>query len=410
MKFKLLTSLALLLLLFSVAINVLLGLFAIKTIDDKSRIEKEFADYKKFKEFSVENIIKNPLISELDNIRQVQKKPKPVEDLYVTGWLPDWDIPNSFTSVKENVSSFDGISPVWFWVNEDGSLKETPYMNDPEFINYAKQNNLELIPTITLFDAEILSKILNNEENFSRHIDAIMNQVIDNNYDGIDLDYESTYLKDKEKFFDLLEQLALKLAEADKTFVFTVLPKWGTEVYYNGLPQTRMVQDYKRIADLVDEFRIMTYEYTGRKNRYYGPVAPVAWMEDTIRYAIFSGVPREKILLGIHTYSYNYTEREKLPNLNYYPSFEPQNDDSKEDALAHFPSDVEEVLAANKVEVTFEEEWGEAIGTYTSASGIKRYIVFPTQESINMRKQLAADYGLKGVTYWRVGSEGELKY
>lgn len=40
-----------------------------------------------------------------------------------------------------------------------------------------------------------------------------------------------------------------------------------------------------------------------------------------------------------------------------------------------------------------------------NASGIGRTIVYPNERSINDRKQLAADYGIKGVVYWRLGDE-----
>lgn len=368
-------------------------------------LQGEITSLKAEKGNAVSEIIARDNPTELENIRAVETNPKPVDELFVSGWIPDWDIPGGFNTVKSAPGTFDGLSPVWFWVNEDGSLKETLYMNDPEVIQYSKDNGIELIPTITLFDADIMSSVLNDETAFNRHIDQIMNQVINNNYDGIDLDYESTYLKDKELFFDMMEELALKLADADKKFVFTVLPKWGDEVVYKTLPQTRMVQDYGRIAELVDEFRIMTYEYTGRTNKEYGPIAPMPWLEDTIKYAIYSGVPREKLMLGIHTYSYDYSERAKIPNFDYYPVQYALGDESLESARAYFNEDVEVVVDRYNATVTFDEFWGEAIAEYTR-DGEKRFIVYPTNQSIQMRKDLAAEYGLKGVVYWRLGGEG----
>ena len=51
------------------------------------------------------------------------------------------------------------------------------------------------MPTVSLFDADILKEILN--QHLDEHVDAIANVVKENNYDGIDIDYESTYLDDK---------------------------------------------------------------------------------------------------------------------------------------------------------------------------------------------------------------------
>ena len=145
------------------------------------------------------------------------------EDLFISGWIPDWDIPDGFETLKNQ--NFNSISPVWFWVNDDGSLQLTTYTNSQEFIAYTKENNIELIPTITLFDAEILNKVLNSPENFERHVEDIVTNVIKNDYDGIDLDYESIYLQDKEEFFELLETLKIRLEEKNKKLVFTAMPK-----------------------------------------------------------------------------------------------------------------------------------------------------------------------------------------
>lgn len=366
--------------------------------------------------FIEEEIYQTPQPTEREQLDNISKSPKSVSDLFVTGWIPDWDIPDGLASIRAHVNNFDGISPVYWWVNSDGTLQTTSYTNNVSLNTFANQNNIELIPTITLFDADILSDILNNRTYFETHIDEIVNAVVRNRYIGIDIDYESIYLEDKELFFDFLEELSLELAREEKKLVFSVLPKWGDDVVYATLPQTRKSQDYKRIANLVDEFRIMSYEYSSRNSLQIGPIAPLAWMEDTIRYAILQGVPREKIVLGIHTYFYDHSERPLATQISYYPFYNPGGSDDIDEALGNYNQVIDELIAGtlndsySRLTVTFNREWGEAIGTYESEEAGIRTVVFPNQESIDLRKQLAADYGLKGVAYWRVGDEGSLNY
>ncbi|MBE0573830.1 hypothetical protein IH575_02930, partial [Candidatus Dojkabacteria bacterium] len=52
--------------------------------------------------------------------------------------------------------------------------------------------------------------------------------------------------------------------------------------------------------------------------------------------------------------------------------------------------------------------WGEMMGEY-DYGGVTRVVVWPNNESIQLRKQLAADYGIKGIAYWRLGDEGSLQ-
>ena len=53
----------------------------------------------------------------------------------------------------------------------------------------------------------------------------------------------------------------------------------------------------------------------------------------------------------------------------------------------------------------FRSDWGEAIGRY-DYKGQQRVVVYANDQSIELRKQLAKDYGIKGVSYWRIGGEG----
>lgn len=347
---------------------------------------------------------------EQETLINTDKQSKNVNELKVTGWIPDWDLADGYNTLVNQSNRFYSISPFWLIPNDDGSLNEVANSVNPELINFTKNNNIRLIPTIPLFDHDILSNILNNREYFNRHILEILNKIDTYKYDGIDLDYESTKLEDKGLFFEFLETLSRELKSRGKIFSFTVMPKWGDKIYYPSLPQTRLVQDYKRISDLVDEFRIMTYDFSGKTSQQIAPIAPLEWIERVIQYAINSGVERDKIYLGVHTYAYDWSERAKLESIdliNWYGNLIPIKD--LEEASAYYFGSVENVIRNYSMSYTYDTIWGEAIGEYMF-EGEKRIVVFPTQESINARKDLASEYGIAGIAVWRIGDEGSLKY
>ena len=349
--------------------------------------------------------------SETEKIREVKKTPISLNSLHVTGWIPDWDYADGFTTLKEQVSTFGSISPFLYELQTEGTLKEMRFEVDQELIDFTAQNDIELVPTITGFDANIISDMLNNESSRDTHIAAIVETVTSHNFDGIDLDYESVYYADKEVFFSFLETLSYELHSQQKKLVFTAVAKWGDEdVTYSYAPQTRAVFDYKRLADLADELRVMTYDYTSRDSMYHGPVGPIGWAEDVIRYAIYAGVPREKLVLGVPTYGFDWTERPAIPRISYSPFIYMRSDENMPSARAYYRESLDEIFAVNEVATIFNDEWGEAVGTYINEDGEKRVVVYPTQESLDLRKQLAADYGIKGVAYWRLGDGGELQY
>lgn len=348
---------------------------------------------------------------ELEQINAITQKPKAVSEITVTGWIPNWDFEDGFLALKEQQSSFESISPVWFNLNKDGTLEILSYADNEAFSEYVATKNIELIPTIACFNAEIVHEMLSSPEKRTTHINTIVDTVVNGKYDGIDLDYESVYLEDKELFFSFLETLSTQLKEKRKKLVFTSVAKWGDiSVIYTFLPQTRATFDYKRLSTIADEFRIMTYDYTSRTNKEYGPVAPISWVEDVIKYAIYSGVPREKLVIGIPTYAFDWSERPQMKTVEYYPVLNTVSNEDLPTALAYYNKSLTEIMEAYSVTITFNDTWGEAIGTYTNESEENRIVVFPTQQSFDLRKKLVANYGLKGVTYWRIGDEDGLQY
>ena len=358
-------------------------------------------------EIAYTKYISNYTDSEIEQkkLDKISKSINRENKLKTIGWIADWGMSNAVQEFERKAKQFNSISPFLFVPNEDGSLKNLQTKLTDRLRNIANQNNIEFIATIPLFDADILNKILNNQESFKRHIDSIIEVVQRYDFDGIDLDYESTYLADKRLFFDFLEELSKKLKNIGKKFSFTVIAKWGDKIQYNSLPQTRRVQDYKRIADLIDEFRIMTYEFTPRMSRYAGPLSPINWVEKVIQYAINKGVPREKIVIGIHNYAFVWEGNNILKDFNLTTFYQDIGVLDQKEVLAFNYEDVEAILK-NYSNTTFNHPiWQENYSKFIFKN-LERVMFFLSQDNVNARKQLASEYGLKGVAYWRIGNSG----
>lgn len=69
-----------------------------------------------------------------------------------------------------------------------------------------------------MFDAEVLTQILNSNTNFSRHINQIIDQVAINDFDGIDIDYEMIYLSDKDRFLTFVDELSTRLQKTTRSY------------------------------------------------------------------------------------------------------------------------------------------------------------------------------------------------
>lgn len=341
---------------------------------------------------------------EIDAIQSIPKQQKDIGELKFYGWIPDWDMQDGLTTLQNN-SLITSVSPFWFDLNDNGSLATNGYTNWSTFIEYTSNNNIDLVPTITAFERDKLNRVLNSQEYVNRFINETIEYIQQNNYQGIDLDFESFYVNDQKPFLDMLAQLKERLNTINKKLYFSALAKWGNNISY---AQTRATLDYKKLGEIVDVFIIQGYSYTPTNSNTIGPIGPLDWLEDIIRYAIKEGVPREKIVLGINTYAQDWSDRPIQYDLLYYTAEGlHDNDFGSEAAVAYYHNGVDKLFSNYSVDQKFIENWGEMLGSY-DFNGQKRWIVYSNKDSIEVRKKLAADYGINGISYWRLGDEGSL--
>jgi len=335
-------------------------------------------------------------------------------NLKACGWIPNWASIDGFESLKANLKDLNCISPVLYEANEDGSLNNISPNNIHEIIELAKNNGIKIYPTITLFDHEIFTKILQSDENYRRHIDKLIAVLNNDAYDGIDLDYESTKLSDKSKYDEFIIELSDKLHEKRKELIITVLSKWGDDITYPSLPETRKVQDWAFLSRYADFIRIMAYDFSFSKSKYPGPIAPLDWIESIIKYAK-TKVPDEKLILGIHLYSYQWSQKgdtkfeaNQMPFVFAYSFAENIYDETTTTASYDYKT-VQGII--NKYDGYSFEYSKEKVFVYQKPVGEgfeNRVLVYIDKDGVLARKDLAARYNFYGVCYWRLGNEVDI--
>jgi spore germination protein YaaH len=326
--------------------------------------------------------------------------------LELAAWIPDWATASGFESLKTKTEIITTISPVWYEVNPDGSLKRKLPANSQEILKFSKDHKVKVVPAIAMFDHDLFSLVLETPANFQNHVAAIMSEVNNNGYDGIDLDYESTKLIDKDLYFQFLITLAKQLHSAGKTLELSVLAKWTDDLVYPSLPETRQVQDWTELGKIADEIRIMAYDYTSASAKYPGPIAPVSWVEDVLKYAVTKLDPA-KISLGVPLYSYEWSSDTQTPF--FQPDFMANATAESVKAASYNFDTVSKIITMNKGE-TLDFE-GEKLFMYKQQSGAVtsyRMLIYMDQNGIAQREALAKKYGLKGVVFWRLGGDGKL--
>jgi len=341
------------------------------------------------------------------------------EDFVVAGWIPDWGSPAGLASLKANNGLLTNISPVWYEVAEDGSIKDKTPANSKQIIAAAQSSGIEITPTVASFDHNILSKVFQDEAVFNRHLDQLKQISARPEFAGIDLDYESTKLADKDQFYKLLGLLSQDIRSRGKRLIFTALAQWGDTISYKSLRETRQVQNWAKISEYADEIRVMAYDYTSPKALQPGPIAPYSWVKEVLEYAREEGVI-SKLVLGIHLYSYEWymesSEYQQKKTDGIDPLAFTENSDfnlpiSKTSARS-YTYDTVKKLVASLQEVPTQRD-GEMTVRFMrqnpqTKKNEERILVYTTPEATKAKVDLARSQGAKGVVFWRLGGDEDL--
>lgn len=336
--------------------------------------------------------------------------PDPVmsNKLTQTAWIPDWDFAKGMQSLKQSYRNFDNISPVWYYLEKDGKVREAKKGLD-EMLKFTAENNLKLIPSIASFDPTHVGVVFEDPEKVKRHVEYLLDEVEKYDFAGLDIDYEAIYYHHQPGYLSMLRQLYEALDKQGKILSVTVLSKWTDQALGIGLMETRSTQDWFAISEVAHEVRIMAYEVTATVSESPGPISPVPWVEAILRYAT-TRIPREKVVLAIHLYAYDGWSQ----NLDYVSPYQgfinPYLDKFQADAITY--ADVLKKLPKAKRQF-MDEISKEKILIYTDKdifdktgdSDADYILMYQDAETMQYRIDLAKEFGIAGVAHWRMGGE-----
>jgi len=293
--------------------------------------------------------------------------------------------------VEKTQNSLEVISPNYFNVNEDGSLKLTEAI-DKKFIKEMHNKNMKVIPFLSNhWDRELGRLALKNKKEL---VEDICEAIEEYDLDGINLDLENLTEEDRDSYTKFVRLMRRRLP-SDKVVSVAVAPN-----PYNFKKGWQASFDYELLSKYSDFLVIMTYDesYPGGPS---GPVASLGFVEDSIKYTL-EKAPNEKIVLGIPFYGRLWDESGEIRGygisikkveelLNKYES-EIIYDVSKQSAMATIyikDDDERPYLVDRKLDP----------GKYT--------IWYENNDSIKSKLRLVQKYDLMGAASWSLGQENK---
>lgn len=223
-----------------------------------------------------------------------------------------------------------------------------------------------------------VDRMLHSPALMARQIDAIVRLVEANHYAGIDVDYEQLRAGDRRDFTTFCERLAAALHARGKVLSVALFAKASNA----GDSPTNVAQDYRALGRAADQVRLMGYDYHWASSAP-GPIAPVDWLRDVLRYAR-TQIPAGKIVLGIPLYGYDWTGGHGAV-VSWLQALRLSR----------------EYHAPPRYDTSAQAPWF----TYTDSAGRKHTVWFENAASSRAKFAVAQGAGIGGVYLWMFGYE-----
>lgn len=282
---------------------------------------------------------------------------------------------NDFAPYSTLISMFDyQFSPNGNIVNE---------LNERAAIEEAWRSRVIPLVTITNlvpegFSTELTHQVLNNHISRTNLINNIVNLTYRKGYGGVNIDFERVGAEDRDLLTRFLSELKNRLAEHGYMLTIAVPPKTSEDI-----PWVRGY-DYGGIGAIVDLVFIMTYDWHHTESGP-GPVAPINEVRDTIRFATES-MPREKIVLGVPLYGYEWP----IPYTQGLTGRAISNEDAINTAMNY------------QSPIQYSEQSATPFFRYMDPTGQMHEVWFEDVRSMSEKMKLVSDFNIQGMGAWQL--------
>ena len=316
----------------------------------------------------------------------------------ILGWIPYWDQDNAFNSFKNNAELFNYISLFWYYLDSNEEIKKyTSVVKNEDIINFAHEKGVKVLAVVANlpdytegggWDPKRVSKVISTTELRKQHILDIINLIEENNFDGIDIDYEALEKIDRNNFTIFIKELSQAIHAEGKLLGVAIHPKTSEDnpKEDNG----SHAQNWQALYPYIDHMYFMLYSQHSLETEP-GPNASTNWIDKVLDYAINKvKIPREKIFFGIPFYGHEWIETGK----NQFQGL---------DSDVTF-SQVESLSENYNKPIEWDDESKTPYFIYTKI-GRKHIIWFENNESFEAKLLLRKEYDISNLGFWRLGAE-----
>lgn len=304
------------------------------------------------------------------------------------------DANNNVLEMIANTKGLTTISPTWFFLSDNEGNIES--LASQTYVNYCHQNNIEVWALVedikykdTILDYEILSRTSSRQ----RLVNNLIAKAIEFDLDGLNIDFEYINQDSAKAYLQFLRELSIKCRQNGIVLSVDNYRPADHNAFYD-------LEEQGTVADYVI---LMGYDEHYAGSETAGSVASINWVREGIELAL-EQVPAEKLINAVPFYTRLWEERplteEELAELSATDT----STQVKVSSKAYGMDAIDEVLAANGAEKTWDETSGQYYAEYT-ADGNTYKVWLEEEESIALKASLIKEYNLAGISAWKLGFE-----
>ncbi len=294
------------------------------------------------------------------------------------GYYVSYDA-TSLTSLEQHVSQLDIVAPYFYQLNADGTIDNRYFQQDA--LNVMRNAHVKIVPMIknvSTWDG------FHNTIATSQQRDAIATRladlVVQNNYDGINIDFEAVNAADAPLLTDLMARISAKFRPLGKLVTQAVIARTSDKpTTWGG------AYDYAGLAPYDDYMLVMAYDFHSSGGSP-GAIGPIGWIKSVLDYTT-TKFPASRTLLGVGMYGYDWDVTAKTT------ATAKRFDQAT--ALLSLPG------ATSGYDTTDQAPWIK----YTDTHAEQHEVWYENAQSFKAKLQVVIDDQLAGFAMWRLGQE-----
>ncbi|KND50874.1 MAG: spore peptidoglycan hydrolase (N-acetylglucosaminidase) [Parcubacteria bacterium C7867-007] len=240
--------------------------------------------------------------------------------LEFSGWIPYWRTEAGVADTIPHLKQLTEVNPFGYTVKSDGTLNDAANIKSAtwqKLFKEAKAKKVRVVPTVMWSDTAAIHTVLSDPKLRAKHIKSIVSVVKENNFDGIDIDYEGKLAEDKDNYSAFLKELSAEFAKGkgNKWLMCTIEARTPPDSLYSNpsVVDIQYANDFVAINKYCDRVRLMTYDQqradiklnAAHKGELYAPIADPEWIKKVVALTTQT-IDKKKLVLGVATYGYIY--------------------------------------------------------------------------------------------------------